>query len=705
MQIRQSGGAASSIVPGVNVTTDLPVWLKLARQGTTITPFSSLDGATWVQSGSAVNVQMGTNVYAGLWTASGSNATLGGGTFDNVSISNAAIGFSLSSSSASLAVPPSGTSAVQITELPTPGFSDQVSLSISGLPSGVTGNLSSSLLSGNASTVLTFQSSPLASPGTYAVTVVGNSPTVTNSTVITVTVSGALPSGWASQDVGTVGLAGQTALNNGVFTLQGSGQGIGAGGDQFQFAAQSVVGDGSITARLVSAPAQGEAGIMIRNDYSASAAYARLGAYAGGTVQDYRANNGGGYAFGFGPIGNSIANGTWLRLSLQGGVVTGYLSADGINWTQSGTPINISFNSTKLFGLAVSSDDISSLTTAVFDNVTVTTAAGSSGPPSFTSSGSASPNPINAGQATTIAATVNDTANSLSNGNIQIFVFDPSGNQAAYQNYGGATFSSGQSRTYSMPFTPASAGTYTARLGIFDSNWNLLHWNNTLATISANPGITFTSSGSAAPSPVNTGQGTTISATVNDTGQSLSNGNIQIFVYDPSGNQVGYQDYVGANFSSGQSNTYSMQFTPASAGTYTARLGVFDSNWNLLYWNNLLTSVSANAPISFTSSATAQPLTVSRGSSTNISFTVTDTSDAAISNGNVEIQIFDSSWSSVLVQNWAGQNFSASQSLSYSYSWNVAGSLAPGTYYVAVAVYDSAWSNDYWNNDATITIQ
>ncbi len=63
-------------------------------------------------------------------------------------------------------------------------------------------------------------------------------------------------------------------------------------------------------------------------------------------------------------------------------------------------------------------------------------------PPTFTSSATAAPNPVTQGVGTTIKATVNCTANTLTNGNIQIQIVDPNGNTAATQNYSSQNFAS-----------------------------------------------------------------------------------------------------------------------------------------------------------------------------------------------------------------------------------------------------------------------
>ena len=64
----------------------------------------------------------------------------------------------------------------------------------------------------------------------------------------------------------------------------------------------------------------------------------------------------------------------WLRLVRQGSQFTGYLSADGTSWTTVGSA-TISMTSAVYVGLAVGSRVDSTLATAVFTNVQVTSGA------------------------------------------------------------------------------------------------------------------------------------------------------------------------------------------------------------------------------------------------------------------------------------------------------------------------------------------
>ena len=63
----------------------------------------------------------------------------------------------------------------------------------------------------------------------------------------------------------------------------------------------------------------------------------------------------------------------WVGLVRVGNVFTSYGSLDGVNWVQVGTTQTITMAQNVYIGLAVSSDDNTSLSTAVFDNVSLNT--------------------------------------------------------------------------------------------------------------------------------------------------------------------------------------------------------------------------------------------------------------------------------------------------------------------------------------------
>jgi hypothetical protein len=216
----------------------------------------------------------------------------------------------------------------------------------------------------------------------------------------------------------------------------------------------------------------------------------------------------------------------------------------------------------------------------------------------------------------------------------------------------------------------------------------------------------FTSSATASPNPVAQGASTTVTAKVTCTAHSLANGIVQVLVIDPSGNTAASQNFTGQNFATGTSQNYQLTLQPALAGTYTVEAGVFSSTWQQWSWNASAGTITVTSSLTFTSSATAIPSTIASGGTSNISASVTDTGSAGLTNGIVEIQIFNQSGSAVATTYWTGQNFSGGQNIPYQYSLRSTSGLAAGVYTVAIGVFNSTWStNYYWNGSAaSITV-
>jgi len=228
------------------------------------------------------------------------------------------------------------------------------------------------------------------------------------------------------------------------------------------------------------------------------------------------------------------------------------------------------------------------------------------------------------------------------------------------------------------------------------------------AQVAATPIVppTFTSSATASPNPVTQGVSTTITASVKDTANTLTNGVVRITVLNPTGAATLKQNFARQNFTSGQSKSYQVNFVPSLAGTYTVEIGVYSTFHQLWSWNSSAATITVNSNLSFQSSATPTPSTFAPGATTNIAVSVTDTGTAGLSNSIVELQVFDSAGSAVITTYWTGQNFTAGQTLQFSYTWNSPSNLAAGTYSVDIGVFNSTWSqNYYWNGSAgSITI-
>jgi fibronectin type 3 domain-containing protein len=172
---------------------------------------------------------------------------------------------------------------------------------------------------------------------------------------------------WADGDIGSPALAGAAFFYRNALTVSGAGSNIAGASDQFHFVYQSLTGNGSMIAR-VATQSSGEAGVMIRNTLSANSAFADMVLTpAGGALFGSRTTAGG-------TASSTTAAGyaapDWVELTRNGSTITAAVSTNGIDWTTVGSA-TISMNSQVFIGLAVTSQSVNALGTAVFDSVAV----------------------------------------------------------------------------------------------------------------------------------------------------------------------------------------------------------------------------------------------------------------------------------------------------------------------------------------------
>ncbi len=187
----------------------------------------------------------------------------------------------------------------------------------------------------------------------------------------------ALPTGWASRDVGSTGITGGVAVSSGTWTVAGSGANIWGTSDEFRFAYQQITGDVDFSVRLDSledAQNWSKAGLMIRETLSGNSRNAFLTLIPdSGVFMQSRSTQGGGTARLTGRAGDAPV---WLRLIRRGNQFTGYLSSNGTSWTTAGTVTN-NMADAAYVGLAVTSRADSVVTTARFTNLRFTSGSGS----------------------------------------------------------------------------------------------------------------------------------------------------------------------------------------------------------------------------------------------------------------------------------------------------------------------------------------
>ena len=191
--------------------------------------------------------------------------------------------------------------------------------------------------------------------------------------------SGPLPSGWQSQDVGSVQTRGSATESDGTFTVNGAGADVWGTADAFHYAYRSLAGDGTIVARVAAINGQQawtKVGVMMRasTDPGAQQAFMLVSTARGAAFQR-RTSTGGTTSS---TTATGIAAPQWVRLVRTGATITASISSNGTSWTPVGEAL-FSMPATVLVGLAVSSHE-SALATGTFDGVSVTTPSTPAGP-------------------------------------------------------------------------------------------------------------------------------------------------------------------------------------------------------------------------------------------------------------------------------------------------------------------------------------
>jgi RHS repeat-associated protein len=354
-------------LPEISVAA--PYWIKLVRSGSVFSTYIASDGVNWLEVGTSVTINMAQNVYIGLAISSGSTGSLNAATFDNVSIT-------------STANPAPAITSVSAT---TASVGSQVVLTGSNF--GTSQQTGVVLLNGALVKINSWSATSITvtipSGATSGPLVVSVAPGMNDSNTVDFTVTSApLPSGWLDQDIGEVGVAGSATYTSGVFTVKGAGCGVeincsyfGAPvPDAFHFVYQPLSGDGTIVARVVStSTAYAQAGVMIRETLDPQAKTVFASDYAGSVYVYYRMLGGGSPNY-LNNTGMSAPLSYWIKLVRSGNSFNAYQSPDAISWTPVGGSLEISMAQNVYVGL-VNGGSLSSLYTASFDNVSLTSAA------------------------------------------------------------------------------------------------------------------------------------------------------------------------------------------------------------------------------------------------------------------------------------------------------------------------------------------
>ena len=188
------------------------------------------------------------------------------------------------------------------------------------------------------------------------------------------------PAGWWSETIAVPSdPAGSATIEGDTYTVTGDGHDIWDAADDFHYLYKELVGDGSMTARVVSngtgSNNWAKGGVMIRDDNTRSSADCYMVITAGegsGAAFQWRETQGAGAAWGGSGPSPAVAPPYWVRLEREGNTFRGYLSPDGIAWEQLDSDHTVVMTDPVLIGLCVTSHATGELRTFVFDNVSWT---------------------------------------------------------------------------------------------------------------------------------------------------------------------------------------------------------------------------------------------------------------------------------------------------------------------------------------------
>jgi hypothetical protein len=191
--------------------------------------------------------------------------------------------------------------------------------------------------------------------------------------MLAVAASAAPPSGFLEANIGAPDEPGSVEVDaDGVWTVNGAGNDFNNQfEDQLYFVYKSIRGTGSVQARLLeqASPGSQYVGVMVRESIEANAPMASL-------IMSTSALN-----WITRPEADAEADRQsdvseeeypkFMRVQRVGNAITGFTSADGRLWQQITAPFELPLAETSVMGIAVSSRDPGTLTTALFDNVQV----------------------------------------------------------------------------------------------------------------------------------------------------------------------------------------------------------------------------------------------------------------------------------------------------------------------------------------------
>jgi fibronectin type 3 domain-containing protein len=202
--------------------------------------------------------------------------------------------------------------------------------------------------------------------------------------------------------------------------------------------------------------------------------------------------------------------------------------------------------------------------------------------PLFTATATASPNPATQNASTTLTVKVTCTQNTMTGGSVSIVVLDPSGNVAQTTLEASQSFTNGLVLTYFPTITPTVVGTYTVQVNVSGPSGQLFTEIPAAGTFTVNAASppaapSFSITGGASPTSISATGSATISATFTNNGGALTNGNLELQVYNGSTVIGGIApNYNANNIAAGASTTLTFTWTPSTQSPAFTTPGTYD---------------------------------------------------------------------------------------------------------------------------------
>jgi murein tripeptide amidase MpaA len=190
-----------------------------------------------------------------------------------------------------------------------------------------------------------------------------------------------IPSSWTAVDIGSVGIAGSSCYQNGIYTVKGSGTGVNGTADQCHMmklvTATNVTDIRAQVLTVQNTNSNARAGISISETSTPGSRRVSLfiNPSNNSIVFQKRASTNGSITTM--TVNNQGAVPKWLRITKGNSTdYVGYYSSNGVQWTSIGTHKKTNLPANVTAGIMVTSGTNSALHTATFSNLAVTTPGG-----------------------------------------------------------------------------------------------------------------------------------------------------------------------------------------------------------------------------------------------------------------------------------------------------------------------------------------